>query len=142
MRLAIAISVLTVLTTVLPCIAFAQANDEAEKACSEGVGPQAAVYACLYRKAKDSEKQVALAESEAIAALNAWDMDDEYRHRALTMFTDASKAFRGWRATQCNAVASLAAGGNGDDYFRDSCEIELNRNRLQQIASYLRILRR
>ena len=142
MRFTLGAGILSLLALVQPGMAFAQASNEAEQSCWEGQGAHVVVLGCLQEKAASSGKQVTRAESDVMTALKAWDMDAEYRQPALAAFTKASTRFKQWRAAQCSAMAAFAVGGNGDDYLRPSCEIDLNSARLRQILSYVQQLKR
>jgi uncharacterized protein YecT (DUF1311 family) len=127
-----------VLGLLVPIAAAAQRNAEAEKCFDSGGHGEA--RACLERRAADSAKEVSRAEVLAVAVLEHWDQENDYRRCSVLMLKQSQTAFIGWRKAQCDLQWSLAAGGNGAGDRRLLCEIELSKRRvaeLQRAMSHL-----
>jgi uncharacterized protein YecT (DUF1311 family) len=119
---------------VMPAIAAAQRNAQAEQLCLHQ-GSQAEARTCLQAQAKLSADAVLAAERAALAALERWDQEPSYKARSKAALQASTQAFYRARHAECEFQATLAAGGNGATARRLLCEVELNRQRMGELQS-------
>lgn len=89
--------------------------------------------ACLQVKAQTSANELGNVEANMRKSLAAWDQDPVYIKRSTSIFDSSAKQFTLFRTQQCEFIASLAAGGNGQGDLRLSCVSDLNEKRIAQI---------
>ncbi len=89
--------------------------------------------ACLKTRADASTRELRDIEGKIRKSLAVWDQDPEFIKRSTSEFDSSVKQFSRFRTRQCDFIASLAAGGNGQGDLRLSCIYELNENRITQI---------
>ncbi len=89
--------------------------------------------ACLEAKADASSRELRSAQNEMRKLLAAADQEPTHIKRSISEFNSSVKQFSRFRTQQCEFIASLAAGGNGQDDLRLSCLYELNGQRIAQI---------
>jgi len=96
---------------------------------------QAGMRNCLADKAEESVKILGAAEKEAAGALGKWDEDRKYVDQAKARLVASNKAFRSYRAAQCEYSASLSGGaaGNAREMGKLACQAELNQRRARQL---------
>nr|WP_315468685.1 lysozyme inhibitor LprI family protein [uncultured Undibacterium sp.] len=90
---------------------------------------------CLIREAKNSQIKLDAAEEKFLQQLENWDEESGYKKRTKGLFLTAKKQRNQFRKTQCELLASLAAGGNGAGDMRLECIIELNTRGTDDIRS-------
>jgi uncharacterized protein YecT (DUF1311 family) len=115
----------------VPFAVSAQRSKTAEDLCYkiEGHTDQ---RTCLDAQGQRSANALQAAEARLLAALKAWDQEPSYRSRAASLLSASATSFSQWRSSQCEVVASLAAGGNSAGDRRELCEIELNDRRARE----------
>ncbi|WP_145652129.1 lysozyme inhibitor LprI family protein [Pseudoduganella lurida] len=98
---------------------------------------QAAIRACLTRKADESSKALAAAEKKFAAALQQWDEEPKYITQSLARLQASRKAFHTYRKAHCGFVSSLGGGAilNALELRRLSCEFALNTERTRYLQS-------
>jgi len=118
-------------------VMFASASTSAQEAaarqeCSSGRA-HSEMRACLQARAEASTRELRKVEAEMRIALKAWREEAAFAKRSASEFEASVKQFSRYQHQQCELVASLAAGGNGQDDLRLSCIYELNVKRMVQI---------
>ncbi len=73
--------------------------------------------------------------------LAAADQEPTYIKRSISEFNSSAKRFNRFRAQQCEFIASLAFGGNGQNDLRLSCLYEMNGQRIAQIKQARELLK-
>jgi len=116
--------------------AVAQRDADADRLCEPG--SHAEQRACLVAEADKSEKRLAQEESAARIALLKMNENEPERTRAVEEFDRSVLEFRRFRSAQCEFVASLAYGGNGQGDRRLLCQIDLNNARIRYLPAALR----
>lgn len=91
--------------------------------------------ACWEELARSSADQLARAERQLLSRLEGWRQEPESRRRTRALLLASFERFASYRAAQCEAEASLAAGGNGAGDMRLSCVARLNRGRVAELRS-------
>lgn len=116
---------------------MASAADVSSEPCSQ---PSSHVEqrSCLESLLRETDARLVHAEQTTVAKLAAWDEEKEYRSKSQKALLASNSVFRVYRASQCDFVWSLAAGGNGASDMRLSCAIELTENRIRQLDEYSR----
>ena len=104
-------------------------------------GSHVEMRACLQTKANDSLNELRKAEDDMRKALAGWNQDTEDIRQSISRFDTSVKQFNLFRKLQCEFIASLAAGGNGQGDLRLSCIYELNENRITQIEQTKALLK-
>lgn len=66
---------------------------------------------CLEAQFREAEKRLALTEQRTMAEIAAWDEDTGYRSASRKALLASNRAFRKYRANQCEYEWTLAAGG-------------------------------
>jgi hypothetical protein len=104
---------------------------------------QAGIRSCLEEKAKESEKVLQQAETDALDKLTKWAEDSRYIHKSKTNLIAASKEFIRYRKSHCVYSASLigSGAGNGYEQGRFCCIAELNLRRAKQLRDSVADLR-
>jgi hypothetical protein len=120
--------------------ALAQRSSPAEKLCIAKQS-HAEARACLEAEAEATARSVQDAESSALAALDRWNEEPNYKSNSAAALRESSKAFAQMRSVQCGYLASLAAGGNGAGDRRLLCEIALNERRVADLRASIASLR-
>lgn len=127
------LSVVIILTMLLPQAAKAQDAPEARRECSAGDRSHAEARACLQSKADSSIVELHRVEEGMIKALATRDEERNDKKRNLALFDSTVKQFVRYRAQYCEFLASIAAGGNSAGDIRLSCFYELNQLRIAEI---------
>lgn len=112
--------------------ASAQEDNAARSECS-GKESHVEMRACLQAQADASARELRKVEDKMRKSLEEWDQEPEYIKRSTSEFNSSVKQFSRFRTEQCEFIASLAAGGNGQDDLRLSCIYELNEKRIFEI---------
>ena len=118
----------------VPVAASAQRSASAADQCYKLAG-HADQRKCLEERALQSVKAARDAEAKSKAALEHWTEEPFSRTRSAALFKKASATYERWRTAQCEAVASIAAGGNAARDRRLLCEIELNERRTEDLTA-------
>jgi hypothetical protein len=118
-------SVFAIVFLLLPCLATAQRNAEADAMCF-GLASHAEARKCLITAEAKSEQRLMQAEKDLVGVLGKWDEDEVYKKRSVAAHRLAISEFSRMREAQCDFLATLAAGGNGAGDRRLLCRIELN----------------
>lgn len=119
--------------------ASAQEGVAARTECS-GKSSHVEMRACLQEQADASARELRKVEDKMHKSLGAWDQESEYIKRSTSEFDSSVKQFNRFRTQQCEFIASLAAGGNGQDDLRLSCIYELNEKRIIEIQQAIKAL--
>ena len=90
---------------------------------------------CWEQLARTTTADVARTEQQLLRRLERWDQDPPYRQRARTLLLASFRQFASYRAAECDAEASVAAGGNAAGDLRLSCVVRLNRARVADLRS-------
>lgn len=117
--------------------AVAQRDADADRLCEPGSHVEQ--RACLAVEAHKSELRLAKAETDARSALVTVDQNEPERDHAVHQFDRSVPQFRRYRATQCDFIASLAYGGNGQGDLRLLCQIDLNNARIRYLRAAIAI---
>lgn len=120
--------------------ASAQEGASARAECS-AAGSHVETRACLQAKADASARELVSTQDEMFKSLAASDQEPTYIKRSISEFKLSVKQFSRYHAQQCEFIASLAAGGNGQNDLRLSCIYELNRQRISQIQQTKALLK-
>jgi hypothetical protein len=121
--------------------ASAQEAAAARQECSVGRA-HSEMRACLQAKVETSIRELGNAEAEMRNALKTWREEVVFAKRSASEFDASVKQFSHYRQQQCNFVASLAAGGNGQGDLRLSCIYEANAKRIVQIRQLQALVQR
>lgn len=100
-----------------------------------GLADHATERACWEALARTTTAEVAGTQRTVLSQLDRWDQGQDYRRRTRALLLASFRQFASFRAAQCEAEASLAAGGNGAGDVRLSCEVRLNRGRVAELQS-------
>lgn len=128
---------LTALFVNLP--SSAQEGTAARTECS-GKESHVEMRACLQVQADTSSRELRDVEDKMRKSLRAWDQEPECIKRSTSEFDSSVKQFNRFRTQQCEFIASLAAGGNGQGDLRLSCIYELNEKRIIEIQQVTKAL--
>lgn len=90
---------------------------------------------CYAELARSSGAELDRAERALVRQVERWDEEAGYRQRTKSLLLASFDRFRAFRAAQCEAEASLAAGGNGAGDMRLSCMARLNRSRITELRA-------
>ncbi len=93
---------------------------------------------CLEALFKKVDSNLAKYERDVILKLSAWDEEPEYRSESKRRFTASISEFGKYRASQCDFILSLAAGGNRATDMKLDCAINLTKNRVEQLEEFTR----
>src|SRR5579862_8616816 len=130
-------SLVLALLVVLPGPAIAQRNARAEQICFK-LDSHAAARDCLSTEATQSRVALSTEEASVRSFLVKTDEDEEGRMLAMRAFDKSVAQFRLYRTRQCEFIASLTYGGNGQGDRRYLCEIELNEARVKYLKDELK----
>jgi len=86
--------------------------------------------ACYLELARSSGAELDRVQRELAGQVERWDQEADDRQRTKSLLLASFERFKAFRAAQCEAEASLAAGGNGAGDMRLSCVARLNRSRI------------
>ena len=123
---------LFLLVACVSIFASAQEIPPARQECSIGRS-HIEMRACLQVKVQRSDNELRKVEANMRKSLAAWDQEPVYIKRSTSTFASSVKQFNLFRTQQCEFIASLAAGGNGQGDLRPSCVVDLNEKRIAQI---------
>lgn len=93
--------------------------------------------ACLERLTASVEAELQREEARLASRIALWDAEPPEVRRALRLLDADRKAYRGYRAAQCELQSSAAAGGNGAEDLRAMCMIEQDRARMALLHAQL-----
>lgn len=91
--------------------------------------------ACYVELARSTAAELDRVERELARQVEQWDQDAEYQQRTRSLLLASFERFKSFRDAQCEAEASLAAGGNGAGDLRLSCVARLNRGRIAELRA-------
>lgn len=100
-------------------------------------GSHAEIRACLDRLTASVEAELQRMEARLASRIALWDAEPPDVRRALQLLDVDRKAYRAYRAAQCELQASAAAGGNGAGDLRAMCMIEQDRVRIALLRAQL-----
>ena len=113
---------------------MAQRNARAEQICLK-LDSHAAARDCLSAEATQSRVALSTEEASVHSFLVKTDEDEKGRMLAVRAFDKSVAQFQLYRTKQCEFIASLAYGGNGQGDRRYLCEIELNEARVKYLEN-------
>jgi hypothetical protein len=91
--------------------------------------------ACWVKAARNSNARVRAAQELQRHRIKSSDLEAAFKSRALALFNMAATTFAQYRQAQCEYEASAAAGGNGADDMRLSCQVSINEAYLKSIQA-------
>jgi uncharacterized protein YecT (DUF1311 family) len=83
--------------------------------------------------ARRSSLELINVERAANARIEKWDEEANWRLASAEALKQSSRQFLKYRKSQCDLVASLAAGGNGAGDMRLNCIVRLNAQRVDEL---------
>jgi len=90
---------------------------------------------CHVELARSSTAELGGVERELAGQVEQWDQEAEYKQRTRSLLLASFERFKSFRDAQCEAEASLAAGGNAARDLRLSCVTRLNRRRIAELRA-------
>jgi uncharacterized protein YecT (DUF1311 family) len=139
-RLSVNTAFLCIFTLFAASTVFAQTNVKAEKECYK-IGSSTDGRACLERQVELSDLDMKQAEFSLRRVSKEWEKDPIYQNRTDQALSYSSELFERYKNAQCELQASLAAEGNAAGNRRLSCLVELNRRRINELATIQKSLR-
>lgn len=118
-------NVIAITCLLVPSLATAQRSTEAETTCLSITG-HADARQCLISEDARSEKRLKQADGALMDAFKKWSEEESSKKRSVTAHRIALSEFERMRDSQCELMASLAAGGNSAEDRKLLCRIELN----------------
>jgi Lysozyme inhibitor LprI len=96
---------------------------------------------CMERLAERTNAELDGLEARIRAQVPLWDAEDDgmevYRRQFGERLNAGITAYRHYRTAQCDMWAARAAGGNGADDMRLSCQVELDCQRVADMSDLL-----
>lgn len=90
--------------------------------------------ACFEALAVETDRELDQWEARLHSRIALWDQSQPaYIERSLALLDQDRTAYRRYRTAHCELDASSAAGGNGAGDLRESCKIDLDRQRIESL---------
>ncbi|OHX19719.1 lysozyme inhibitor LprI family protein [Chromobacterium sphagni] len=121
---------LTLTLALLASPAWAGALDD----CSRTQADTQAIASCLKQRHADIHQQLIAQEDKTLAAMRQLDRATDNRFHAARALRRAQQTYQAYLQQQCDWLAASHASGNGADRARLACEIDLDTQRLADLA--------
>ncbi|MFT8656780.1 MAG: hypothetical protein ABF785_08775 [Acetobacter papayae] len=112
--------------------------------CSEDFFVSSDIVVCLAKKLAASEKRLVKEQQHAVAVLDQWHVDPEYKEKAREKFLENNKEFKKYKKYYCNFSMSMMGGSesNSHEISRISCVASQNLYYIEQVEENLRYIRK
>ncbi|MEO4030863.1 lysozyme inhibitor LprI family protein [Chromobacterium vaccinii] len=104
--------------------------------CEQSKADSPAVAACLQQRHGETGRQLAIQEDKALDAMRKLDAATDGRFHAARELRRARQSYRDYRRQHCDWVEASYASGNGAARARLACEIDLDTQRLADLARH------
>ncbi|UTH73365.1 lysozyme inhibitor LprI family protein [Chromobacterium sp. IIBBL 290-4] len=102
--------------------------------CTQQQADSPAIASCLKQRHEESERKLAEQEHKSLTAMQQLDATTDNRYHAARVLRRAQQAYQAYRRQQCGWVEASYASGNGAEKARLACEIDLDTQRLADLA--------
>ncbi|KJH66297.1 lysozyme inhibitor LprI family protein [Chromobacterium violaceum] len=104
--------------------------------CTRSQADTPAIAACLQQRHAEAGRQLAAQEDKALDAMRKLDGTTDGRFHAARELRRSRQAYRDYRRQHCDWVEASYASGNGAGRARLACEIDLDTQRLADLAGH------